>query len=360
MKQTRVFAIYRGKLTENRGTPIRVRSILERLARDPRFSLTVASWDEKLPFPAAHIYLSNGKVADMRVLIRAAKQAKTKVIIGHTMSAWYYLAILKFMTTSKIVLEMHGFLEIEARFYRSIGAFRYWIERLVYSFFYPQCNLITTCSDNAADILSRYNRNVIPVYGGVDTDLFRPDVEPMPLEKQKDDIVIGYAGNMRKWQGVPFLLGAFSVLREKSPHFKLAILASEEKNVPSGEGITVVPGIPHERVPSFLAACDILVIPRVEDAVSSISFPSKLPEYLAMGKPVVASATSDAHRVITNDADGFIFPPGNTETFIEILYKLKDKKLRERIGKSARDTALRNFSWDKQVGILAARLLSLS
>jgi hypothetical protein len=66
---TRVLAIYRGKLTDNRGTPIRVRSILEGLAKDPRFALTIATWDQSLPFSDRHIHLTNRKIDDFRAVL---------------------------------------------------------------------------------------------------------------------------------------------------------------------------------------------------------------------------------------------------------------------------------------------------
>lgn len=358
---TPILAIYRGRLTENRGTPIRVRSLLERLAKDDRFRLTIASWDESFPFCAEHLHLTNRKLADLRVLSRAARSGKANIVIGHTMATWYYLVFLKVVWHAKIVLEMHGFLEIEALFYGSIGRLRATVEGSVYSVFYRLCDLITTCSENAAEILTRYNRNVVPLYGGVDTALFHPDAVPLhTVVHNPGEIIIGYAGNLRKWQGVPFLLSAFAKLRAEDSSFRLAILTSEEWKGSSEMGIQVLDGVPHEAVPAFLAACDILVIPRLDDSVSRISFPSKLPEYLAMAKPVVASATSDADRVISDGVNGVIFIPGDEDSLLAALKKLRDPERRVRMGDAARATAERNFSWDRQSAILAERILSIT
>ncbi len=355
-----MLAIYRGRLNENRGTPIRVRSILERLAKDGRMELMVATWDEALPFNAVHIRLSNRKFSDARALFDAVRKNDVRVVMGHTMATWYYLLFLKAFTRAKIALEMHGFIEIEARFYGSMGLVRYAFDRAAYRVFYALCDLITTCSENAAEILRRYNKHVVTVYGGVDTRLFDPGAMPGRFFlRSPNDIVIGYSGNMRKWQGVSFLVEAFKKLHAEDPSFKLAVLSSEKKNVPFGDGITIVGEMPHERVPSFLAACDILVVPRLVDAVSSVSFPSKLPEYLAMGKPVIASATSDAHRVITDGENGLLFPPGDTSALISVMRELRDPTLRERLGKAARNTAEERFSWKRQVALVAESILAI-
>lgn len=356
--RTPLLAIYRGKLDENRGTPIRVRSFLERLAYDERFVLTVASWDEILPFPVAHIRLTNRKFDDIRVLSHATQ--KGTIVLGHTMATWYYLALLKIFRGAKIVLEMHGFLEVEARFYGSINVLQYYFERYVYSLFYPFCNLITTCSENAAEILARYNRHVVPIYGGVDIDMFHPDVAPLAsIRKERGTILIGYAGNTRKWQGVPFLIDAFKKLHAEDPSFRLAVLSSEAKNIPSEKGVDVYGQVPHGEVPAFLATCDILVIPRLNDAVSRISFPSKLPEYMAMGKPVIASTTSDADRIIVDGENGRLFAPGDTQGFISCVLSLKTSEARLRVGMKARTTAATRLSWPLQVAILADTLDSI-
>lgn len=356
-QEVRLLAIYRGKLTENRGTPIRVRSLLERISTMPGFNVTVASWDDQLPFEASHIHLTNNKLADMRALLRVVHKERIQCVIGHTMATWYYLAFLKLVSRARLVLEMHGFIEREAYFYGSVSKTRMRLWALVYRMFYPLMDLITTCSENAVEILAPFNKNVVPIYGGVDTDLFNPETPALQtVHREPGTVLIGYAGNTRKWQGVPFLLDSFKELHTEDATFRLALLSSESKELPAQEGVAFYGQVAHEEVPAFLAACDVLVIPRLDDDISRISFPSKLPEYLAMGKPVVASTTSDAHRVITDGADGFLFAPGDMASFIRILRSLKDESVRARVGAEARNTALSRFRWNSQSAILASRL----
>lgn len=353
----RVLALYRGRVGENRGTPIRVRSILERLAQDACFSLTVASWDEALPFPAAHVHLSNKKFEDARALLRSARDAD--VVLGHTMGTWYYLAFLKLFAQRRIVLEMHGFVEEEALLYGSIGLIGYWVQKVVYGLFYRSCDLITTCSETASEVLRAYNSEVVTIFGGVDSQVFSPTVVPLSSNRRSEKIVIGYAGNSRVWQGLPFLVEAYGELQKRDTRFTLALLVSETKGIPYGKGITCFSRVPHGDVPRFLAGCDLLVIPRPATEVNRLSFPSKLIEYMAMGKPVIASSTSDVGRVITDEKDGLLYTPGDREALIAAIIRLADPTFRTRLGLAAAQKATEQFEWGRQTDILAGHLETL-
>ncbi len=355
---THVLAIYRGRLIENRGTPIRVRTILELLARDPRFSLTVASWDETLSF-AAHVRLTNRKFDDMHRLTRAAKGVD--VVMGHTMATWYYLAFLKIFLRKPIVLEMHGFLEEEARLYGDVDIIRYYFSKFVYGLFYRILDAATTCGGLGTDILQSYNPRVRPMIGGVDMSMFKPDAVPGGyVKREPGQTVIGYAGNARKWQGLPFLAEAFNELHAEDRSFSLAILSSEKKGLPEGEGVTVVPGVPHDSVPQFLAECDILVIPREVDRVSRLGPPSKLLEYMAMGKPVVVSRVGYMDVIVSDGVSGRTFEPGDTESFKAILRELKDPAIRERLGREAARTVRERYTWEKEIDNLTGYLLKVA
>lgn len=358
MNKLVVVSVFRSKLDDNRGTPIRVRSLLREMSECDDIRVISFSWDAN-PVLAGmeHHHMRNNHWEDIQAIARVVRKEKAHIVMGHTMATWYYLVALKFLTGVKIFLEMHGFLEEEARLYGTISPLRFWFEKLVYGVFYSLCDGATTSSDTATQILSRYNKNVKTVWGGVDLTLFNPSVTSGNyLPNVAGLITIGYAGNTRTWQGVDFLAATFATLRLKHPEFRLALLVSEAKGIPVGEGVTVVAGVSHDKVSAFLAECDILVIPRMHNEVNRISFPSKLIEYMAMGKPVVASATSDCHKVIRDGIDGFVYEPGDAEALTDILVRLKDASLRVRIGQEGYATVKKAFTWQHQADLTVTAL----
>jgi glycosyltransferase involved in cell wall biosynthesis len=347
----RVLAIARMELSTNRGTPIRVRSILERLATDTRFELMVASRDVRAPFGRSWVPLG-GRFRDLSRIVSYVRSECIDLVIGHTLSSWFLLVAVRFFTRAKIMLEMHGFPEEESKIYGGISWWRYRLDRFVYGCTFRMCDLITTCSETAAERIRAYNPRTIAVYGGADIASFNPSVIPEARESDAR-IRIGYVGNGRVWQGVPFLLEMYQRYLASDPSLELAVLLSEQKGLSIPKGVTVHPAVEHDAAPRFLASCDILVIPRPQNEVNRLSFPSKLIEYMAMGKPVVASRTSDAHRIITDGVDGLLFDPGDMDGFVRAIQRLKDPVERARIGSAAADTVARAYTWDHQVGIIA-------
>jgi len=346
MNNLKILAIYRGQMFENRGTPIRVRSLLSRFQMSGDLELSIASWDRSAPGFKNHLFLDNNHWRDIFSLIKYIRREKIEVVIGHTVSASYYLVPIKFLTRAKVVLEMHGFVEDEARAYGDIGFFSYWTLKAWYGFTYFICDLVTTCSKSVTDIILKFNKNTVSIYGGVDIDYFNPNVSSGHYFTKDDRIVIGYAGNARTWQGVDFLVDAYKKIISTNPEFRLVLLMSETKGLETA-GLEIFGPLDNKDVPKFLIDCDILVIPRPDTPVTKISFPSKLTEYMAMGKPVVASCLGDMDQIIINDQNGLLYQPGDQQEFIKNILLLKDNNIRRRLGDRAYQTA-RDLSWDNQ------------
>lgn len=350
----KILSIYCSNLEDTRGTPIRIRSLLGELLKNSEFELITGSWDAGLK-GAKHISLCKQYINNIRKLYKYIKEENIDVVIGHTMVAYSYLWPLRFLTKAKIVLEMHGFLEEEGYFHGDISVWRYFRNKLVYTLFYRHCHLITTCSKTATDILKKYNDNVVTIFGGVDLSLFNPAVKSGGYVR-RGRVTFGYAGNARVWQGLDLLVEAFKEHVKLYPDDRLVVLTSEKGVSTQHQNIQIVSALPHNKVPSLIIDCDILVIPRPDIVVNKISFPSKLMEYMAMGKTIIASRTSDIDQVLVDGVSGLLYQSGDLKGMLNCMSMARDAELRDQLGRAAFGLARDNFTWEHQGDIMAKHI----
>jgi glycosyltransferase involved in cell wall biosynthesis len=106
--------------------------------------------------------------------------------------------------------------------------------------------------------------------------------------------------------------------------------------------------VDHERVPALLDACDVLVAPHVPLADGSAFFgsPTKLFEYMAMGKGIVASRLGQIGDVLNHEETALLVEPGDAGALKEAIVRLVESpELREHLGKEAREIAVRSYTW---------------
>lgn len=361
MKPIRVLSIYRSYVSENRGTPIRVRSILQRLDARDDIDLIAATWDKQTDVVREHVHLTNNHIKDLLLIFRIIRSGKIDVVMGHTIATAYYLLPVVLFSKAKVMLEMHGFIEEESLLYGSISKIGYWFQKMWLGIFYRLCDGATTCSDTATEILLQYNNNVTTIFGGADPEIFNPQISSGGyVKREPGKIMIGYAGNSRIWQGLPFLAEAFASLHAKHPEFQLVVISSEKKHPDMGPGVQMCGPLEYADVPRALIDCDILVIPRPANEVNRISFPSKLVEYMAMGKAVVASRTSDCHQIIHHEYNGLLYDPGDIQGLSDCFLQLRSIDIRANLGYHAQQTVERELTWDIQVAKLAQLLHTIT
>ena len=106
--------------------------------------------------------------------------------------------------------------------------------------------------------------------------------------------------------------------------------------------------VEHDRVPPLLDACDVLVSPHVplEDGSPFFGSPTKLFEYMAMGKGIVASRLGQIGEVLENETNALLVEPGNVVELAGAIERLADSpELRERLGAAAREAAVERHTW---------------
>ena len=116
--------------------------------------------------------------------------------------------------------------------------------------------------------------------------------------------------------------------------------------------------LPHDQIPSYLDACDILVSPHISlPGRRFFGSPTKLFEYMAMGKAIVASNLDQLAQVLQHNRTAWLVEPGNTKELTSAITLLaEDPELRERLGRAARATAVEKHSWRQNAKSVLARI----
>jgi len=195
---------------------------------------------------------------------------------------------------------------------------------------------------------------------GVDVERFRPGVGGAEARRElgirDDEVVAGFVGTFGPWHGVEKLAEAIKLIDANVPvrfllvgsgslHVEVETLLDAE--VSSGR-VIFTGAVGHERVPRLLDACDILVAPHVPLADGSEFFgsPTKVFEYMAMGKGIVASRLGQIGEVLVDGETALLVEPGDVDELRQAIVRLiKDQGLRETVGAKAREVAEREHTW---------------
>jgi glycosyltransferase involved in cell wall biosynthesis len=190
---------------------------------------------------------------------------------------------------------------------------------------------------------------------GVDTDKFRAGCGGLEIRKQlgiEQKIVIGFLGTFGPWHGAPVL--AEAATRVRLPCHFLFLGDGDERAVSEAifattkDRATFTGRIPHDRVAAYLDACDILVAPHVpaKDGSEFFGSPTKLFEYLAMARPVIASRLGQIADVVLDGENGLLVEPGDADHLARAIERLaSDKALRSRLSAAARQTVMQQYTW---------------
>ena len=105
-------------------------------------------------------------------------------------------------------------------------------------------------------------------------------------------------------------------------------------------------------LPRLLAAADLLVQPGQPNEFNDYRFPSKLPEFLASGRPVILPR-SNVGLLLKDGEEALVLERGDSADIANALQRLAaDPELRARIGRRGREFALRNLDWAKNVAVI--------
>ncbi len=137
-----------------------------------------------------------------------------------------------------------------------------------------------------------------------------------------------YTGHLFSWKGADTLARASTFLPEDVHIYMVGGTPTDQityhkliadESLPR---VTLVPHQPHDKMPLYMRAADVLVLPNTakEEASRLETSPVKLFEYLASGTPVVASDLPSIREIVSEQEVGFA-TPDEPKSFAEVIVR---------------------------------------
>jgi glycosyltransferase involved in cell wall biosynthesis len=169
---------------------------------------------------------------------------------------------------------------------------------------------------------------------------------------------VGFVGTFGPWHGVRVLPAIIDAVRRVRPEVRWVVIGAgalfDEVRADMERGglldvVDLTGMVPRERAVELLAACDVCVSPHVPnpDGTRFFGSPTKLFEYMGLGRAIVASDLEQIGEVIDHERTGLLCPPGDAQAAADaVLRLLDDPDLRRRLGDTALQEARTIYSWD--------------
>lgn len=201
-------------------------------------------------------------------------------------------------------------------------------------------------------------RKLLVLPDGVDLGAFEnqqgKSQSRLELSLPPDGTTVMYCGHLYDFKGIPLILD----LAERLPEIRFILVGGYDEDKAEWEGkardralknVIFTGFVDQRHIPRYLSAADILLLPNsARHTWSSTTSPLKLFEYMAAGRPLVASRLENIASVIRDGETGMLAEPDNPESFCSAIRGLLQEPGRAaRLGDNAR-TVVTDYSWDKR------------
>ena len=226
-----------------------------------------------------------------------------------------------------------------------------WLERFLY---HRADQVVVNSPGYIHHILSRGAHQVDLVPNGTDTSMFNPNIDGISFRQAHGlhvSFIALYAGAHGMSNDLGVVLEAAKRLLPRKDI--IVVLLGDGKDKPSLQAkaardgldnLIFIPPIPKVDMPSALAAADACIAILKPIELYKTTYPNKVFDYMAAGKPVLLAIDGVIRDVIENAGAGITVSPGDSEALANAICFLADNpELAHLMGKQARSYVETHF-----------------
>jgi len=211
---------------------------------------------------------------------------------------------------------------------------------------------ITVTNNHLAEKYNIPANKTVVLPNGVDTELFRNYGNTKPQLSLEDHFVVGYVGVLREWVDFEPI---YQALRELPDDIIFLVVGKEgryQENIELAkkygiiEKVRFVGNVPYSKVPTYISAMDVGVIPFKLNSITEHALPLKLFEYMACEKPVISTPLP---AVVDIAREKVLYANTAKEWKEKILLLYENDGLKDFLEKIGREFVEEKYDWGKIV-----------
>jgi len=205
------------------------------------------------------------------------------------------------------------------------------------------------------------------VENGVETQIFSPDAGSQMRREigAEGKFVIAYIGTMGMAHGLETVIAAAAQLQHTNPEIIVMMLgegAEKEHIVALARerglnNLRFVDQQPREKIPAYICASDVCLVPLKKSDVFKTVIPTKMLEFMSCARPVILGVDGQARTILEEAHGGLAVEPENPDALATaVRYLAANREVASELGRNGRECIVRKFSRrhtaEKYVGVL--------
>ncbi len=189
-----------------------------------------------------------------------------------------------------------------------------------------------------------------------------PQDDPGIIKRFQDKFTVSYIGGFDYHRGLSSVIEAVPAVIKEIQNFLLVLVGSgknldELRNLAQKLNITdhiAFEGFqPSEKLPSYIKASSVCLIPHLKTVHTDNTIPHKLFHYMLLAKPVIATNCNPIKRILEETHSGLVYSSNNASDLAEkFIYLNQRPDLMEEMGTNGKSAVFDKYNWDDTAGNL--------